>query len=149
MYALATQAQVVVSYFPIQSTLSVASNTDKLLWGDFKMETNTLFSNINMELSPKVNFRRREVVCYYLGAGINFDPTYKYKNTPFVNGFFADFGARIKPFAQCRNLQLVFEVSPYVNKEMIGGNLRSRIGVAWAFTKKLQNNQTPKQDGDK
>jgi hypothetical protein len=41
---------------------------------------------------------------------------------------------RAKPFTQLKNLQLVFELSPYVNKNFVGRNLRSRLGIAWNFT---------------
>lgn len=133
--AQSVSAQVAVSYFPFQSTFSVASNTEFLVWADCKLETNTAYTNLSMEFSPKVNFRRGEIANYYVGAGVNFDPTFAYNETPFTNGFFADLGTRIKPFAKARNIQLVLELSPYVNKAWSGGNLRSRLGLAWNFAR--------------
>lgn len=139
VFANTVSAQVAVSYFPFQSTLSVASSTEYLVWADCKLETNTVYTNMNMELSPKVNLRRGEIANYYVGAGVNFDPTFAYNKTPFTNGYFAELGTRIKPFAKARSLQLVFELSPYINKAWSGGNLRSRLGLAWNFSGKKKS----------
>jgi hypothetical protein len=128
-------AQVAVSYFPFQSILSISTNTEKLCWADYKLETNSFVSNFNMELSPKLNFRKRELTNYYTGPGISFNPAYSFANLRVLNGFFIDFGVRIKPIAKQRNLQVVFEISPYVNREFSGGNIRTRLGVAWNFQK--------------
>jgi hypothetical protein len=128
-------AQVAVSYFPFQSILSISTNTEKLCWADYKLETNSFVSNFNMELSPKLNFRKRELTNYYTGPGISFNPAYSFANLRVLNGFFIDFGVRIKPITKQRNLQVVFEISPYVNREFSGGNIRTRLGVAWNFQK--------------
>jgi hypothetical protein len=136
---ISTFAQVSVSYFPIQSVLAISSNTERLVWADYKVETNTFFSNLNMELSPKINFRRTPAVNYYSGAGISFNPAYQASDLPIVNGYFLDLGVRIKPIRQYRNLQLVFEVSPYLNKEFNGGSLRTRLGISYNFTRKITN----------
>lgn len=125
--------QVAVSYFPFQAILSVSSPVDKLVFIDYKLETNTFFSNMNMEFSPKLNLVRREKVNYYTGLGWNFNPMNAYANLPISNGYFVDFGLRAKPFDQLKNLHVVFELSPYVNSNFTGGNLRSRLGVAWSF----------------
>lgn len=130
-------AQVAVSYFPFESLLSVSSNTEKLLWADYKLETNSFFSNLNMEISPKINFKRGEWVNYYTGIGIAFNPVNAFSDLTVMNGYFLDFGARIKPLAQCRNVQVVFELSPYTSKDFKGGNLRARLGLAWNFNKKV------------
>ena len=129
-------AQVVISYFPFQSILSVSTNTDKRLFADFKIETNNFISNFNMEFSPKVNIKRLENVNYYAGIGISINPVNSYSNLPITNGYFIDFGIRAKPFEKLNNLQVVFEISPYINKNINGGNLRTRIGLAWNFTNK-------------
>jgi hypothetical protein len=128
-------AQVAISYFPFQSILSVSTNTDKRLFGDFKMETNNFISNFNMEFSPKFNFKRLEKVNYYSGIGISINPINSFENLPITNGYFIDFGMRAKPFEKLNSLQVVFEISPYVNREINGGNLRTRIGIAWSFTR--------------
>lgn len=130
-----TSAQISIGYFPFQSLLSITSNTEKLAWVDFKMETNTFASNLNMEISPKINFKRTDCVNYYIGPGWSFNPTNAYSDATITNGYFLDFGARIKPLSNWRNLQLVFELSPYVNTDFTGGNFRARLGIAWNFGK--------------
>ena len=109
---------------------------ENAVWLDYKLETNSFSSNLNMEISPKWNFKRKESVNYYFGAGIAFNPIYyAFSNLPVVNGSFLDFGARIKPLKQLKNFQLVFELSPYVNADFAGGNIRSKLGLAWNFGK--------------
>lgn len=128
------KSQVAISYYPFQSIVSVATDVDKLVFLDYKLETNTFFANLNMELSPKIQLARRENINYYTGLGWSFNPMNAYSNLPISNGYFVDFGLRAKPFTQLKNLQVVFELSPYVNKYFVGGNLRSRLGIAWNFT---------------
>ena len=95
-----------------------------------------------MELSPKYNFKRTEWINYYLGAGVSFNPANLYADLPITNGYFIDFGIRAKPFIKIRSLQIVFEISPYANKEFASGNIRTRIGIAWNFTGKPGKNST-------
>ncbi len=128
-------SQVAVSYFPFQSILSISTNTEKLCWAEYKIETNSFVGNFNMELSPKLNFRKRELTNYYTGPGISFNPAYSFVNLNIMNGYFIDFGVRIKPLPKRRNLQIVFEISPYVNREFSGGNIRTRLGLSWNFQK--------------
>ena len=130
-----SSAQVSIGYFPFQSLLSITSSTEKIFWADFKLEANTFASNLNMEISPKINFKRTDCVNYYFGLGWSFNPTNAYSDATITNGYFLDFGARIKPLSNWRNLQLVFELSPYVNGDFTGGNLRARLGLAWNFGK--------------
>jgi hypothetical protein len=89
-----------------------------------------------MEFSPKINLKRTEVINYYFGTGLSFNPANLNADLPITNGYFMDFGIRAKPFIKIRNLQVVFEISPYINKEFKSGNLRTRIGIAWNFTNK-------------
>lgn len=135
-------AQLAISYFPFQSILSVSTNTDKRLFGEFKLETNNFISNLNMEISPKVNIKRFENINYYMGLGISINPVNLNANLPITNGYFLDFGMRASPFEKLNNLQVVFEISPYINKELKGGNLRTRIGLAWNFAKRIHKNNT-------
>ena len=55
---------------------------------------------------------------------------------PLVNGYFLDFGTKIMPLKEIRNLQLIFELSPYINETLKGGSLRSRLGFGWNFRRK-------------
>lgn len=125
------KAQVSVGYYPFQSILSVTTNTEKVIWADFRVETNTFFSNINMEVSPMWNFKRTDWVNYYTGVGVNFNPVNVFQDLPFINGYTLDFGARIKPIQKYKNIQLLFEISPYINQEFTSGNIRTLLGVAY------------------
>lgn len=130
-----TIAQVAVTYIPFQSLLGVSTNTEKRLWLDYKLETNTFFQNLNMELSTKVNIRQSEISNIYLGPGIAFNPINKVSELSVINGYLIDVGIRIKPLVKVKNAQLVFEISPYVNKAFTSGYLRTRVGIAWNFSK--------------
>lgn len=134
-------AQVAIGYFPFQSILSVSTNTDKLLFADLKIGTNNFISNLNMEFSPKFNFKRLDKVNYYTGIGISINAANSYANLPITNGYLIDFGIRAKPFEKLTNLHIVFEISPYINREINGGNLRTRIGLAWNFTRKTKSDE--------
>lgn len=136
LYFQSGLSQVAVSYFPFQSILSLSSNTEKRVWADYKLETNSFSSNLNMEFSPKINLKRTEWVNYYLGAGISINPANNEAGSSLLNGSFIDIGARIKPWAKARNFQIVFEISPYANRLFSNGNIRTRLGAAWNFTKK-------------
>lgn len=126
-------SQIAIGYHPFQSVLSVSSTTEKSFWLDYKLETNSFLSNINMEFSPKYNVRMSERVNYYLGAGISINPLNGASDLPVTNGYFFDCGARIKPLSEDRNVQIIFELSPYVNREFSGGSLRTRLGIGYNF----------------
>jgi len=126
-------SQIALGYHPFQSVLSVSSNTEKSLWLDYKLETNSFLSNLNMEFSPKYNVRMSERVNYYIGVGISINPLNSASDLPVTNGYFFDCGARIKPLSEDRNVQLIFELSPYVNREFSGGSLRTRLGIGYNF----------------
>jgi hypothetical protein len=131
-------SQVTIGYFPFQSFLSVSTNTDRTLFADFKMETNNFISNFNMEFSPKFNFRSSEKINCYTGLGISINPANTFADLPITNGYFVDVGVRIKPFESFNNVYLLLEISPYVNREINGGNLRTRMGLAWKFRRKSE-----------
>lgn len=125
-----------MGFYPFQSQLSITSNPDKILWGDLRIETNTFFTNMNMELSPMFNIRRKEAVNYYTGGGVVVNPAYVGTQYGMLNGYFISFGARVKPVAAHRAFHVMFEISPYVNSKLGSGNLRARLGFAYFFTRK-------------
>lgn len=142
-FATNVRSQVAVSYFPFQSIVAISSNTERPLWLDYKIETNTFSANMNMELSPKINFRKSELVNYYVGPGVSFNIANSFQNLSLINGYFVDVGARIKPIKKCSNLQLVFEVAPYINQAFDGGILKTRLGLAWNFAKNKSSKPNP------
>ncbi len=129
-------AQISVGYYPIQSELSFSTNSERLFWGDLRLATNTFFGNITTEPILLVNIRRDEMVNYYGGLGMNFNFFNAASDISIVNAYSFHFGSRIKPIKKINNLQLIFEISPYVNTEFDGGLLRTRLGVAYQFKKK-------------
>ena len=124
-------SQIAVSYYPFQSVLSVSSNTDKLLWADLRIETNTFFSNINLELDAMVNIKKTDWVDYYTGLGSNVNPFYGIENLPFTNGYVLNVGLRVKPIQKHKNLQIIFELAPYFNKNFDGGMVRTLLGISY------------------
>lgn len=124
-------AQLSVGYFPFQSIVSITSNTEKKLWMDYKVETNTFFTNMNMELSVKYNFKKKTQYNLYIAPGVVFNLANPSAGTPLANGYFLDLGSRIKPLERNNRVQIIFELSPYVNYEFKSGNFRSRLGIAY------------------
>lgn len=126
-------SQVAISYEPFQNLIGISSNMENLFWVDFKFETNSFLSNLNIELSTKYNYIIKENINYYTGIGLVMNPTNGFNDLPLTNGYFVDFGVRIKPLKEDRNAQLFFEISPYINQEFSGGYLRSRLGISYNF----------------
>lgn len=145
MISLTAKSQIAVSYSPFQSLLGISTNTDKLIWLDYKIETNTFASNLNMEFSPKINFIRKGYVNYYCGPGISFNPVYSGSDLPVTNGYFFDFGARIKPLLKYKSVQILFELSPYINNQFTGGNIRTRLGISYNFIRKKKQTIKPNE----
>lgn len=124
-------SQIAISYYPFQSVLSVSSDTENLIWADLRVETNTFFSNINLEFDAMLNIKRTDWVNYYTGLGINVNPSYGLEDLPFTNGYVFNAGIRIKPIEKHRNLHVVFELSPYFNRNFDGGIIRTLFGVSY------------------
>lgn len=117
--------------------LGVATNTEHRLWLGLNAETNTFISNVNLELQGMANLKRGEWVNYYAGLGVNTNPLAAINELPLVNGYTLTAGARIKPLANYRNVQLVFELTPYTNPHFDGGYLRTLLGLSYNFRRQL------------
>jgi hypothetical protein len=130
------KAQVALSYYPFQSIVGLSSNSERLLWVDGRLETNTFFSNVNMELNAMVNIRRGSYYNLYSGVGANVKPFYAAEGLAFDNGYLLHFGLRLKPWRKHPNLQVGFELSPYFNANFDGGVLRSLLGFSYNFSPK-------------
>lgn len=124
------KAQITLNYFPFNDIVSINSNPYTRVFIDYKVQTNSFFTNMNMEFSPKFNFKRKEKYNIYSGIGVQFNLTNLYLKTPLQNGYFVDFGCRLMPFEKIQRLNFIFEISPYINKDINGGNLRSRLGLS-------------------
>ncbi|MBD2768278.1 hypothetical protein IC235_10275 [Hymenobacter sp. BT664] len=129
-------AQVAVTYFPFQSVLGVASDTDRRLWGGVNAETNAFLSNVNLEWHGMANLKKGEGVNYYAGFGVNTNPLAAVNSLPLVNGYSFTVGARIKPLGNSRNVQVVFELAPYANAHLDGGTIRTLLGLVYNFRRR-------------
>ena len=129
-------AQISVGYYPFQSELSITTNSEKLIWGDCRIITNTFYGNITTEPVLMVNVKRAELANFYGGIGMNLNFFNAIDDISIINGYNLHFGIRAKPIKSFNQLHLIFEISPYVNRNFDGGILRSRIGIAYQFRKK-------------
>jgi len=129
-------SQVAVTYFPFQSVLGVSTSTERRLWVGLNAQTNTFISNVSLELQGMVNLKKGEWVNYYAGFGVNANPVPALNDLPLVNGYTLTAGARIKPLSQYRNVQVVFELTPYANAYFDGGYVRTMLGLAYNFRRR-------------
>lgn len=98
--------QLTLSYFPWQNMLGLTKGLPKQFAVDYKLETNSFFNNMNMELSLR---RYHSVIMkidhaeylellnkstFNYGLGIAFNPTNFQKNIKTINGYYLDLGIR-------------------------------------------------------
>lgn len=141
-----TFGQLNVSYFPWQNMLGLTKTFPKSFALDYKLETNSFFNNMNMELSARryhmfnttidhADYLEifNKSICHY-GIGLAFNPNNFRSNVKTINGYYLDLGIRwIIPKREF--LAIVLECSPYVNQSFTNGNLRTRLGLAYRITK--------------
>lgn len=127
------KAQVALNYYPFQSILTLSSNTEKLIWGDLRLETNTFIANVNTELDLMVNIKRSDWFNLYGGLGVNMNPAAAADGLPLTNGYVLCAGVRVKPIQSHKNFQVLFEIAPYANRNFDGGRLRTLLGVGYNF----------------
>ena len=132
-------AQLSIGYFPFQSELSLSTYSEKNIWGDLRIASNTFFGNVTTEPILMVNIKKKEMVNYYGGIGMNLNFFNAANNISIVNGYNLHIGIRAKPIRELNNLHCIFEISPYMNRDFDGGILRTRIGVAYQFSKKKKS----------
>lgn len=131
--SFSTTAQVALGYFPWgYSQVQLSSSPSKLAFADLRVETNTFFANLNIELGLFVNLSRKEVYNLYLGPGVASYPFYN-EDRKWISGYFMTAGVRWMPLKNLRNLAVIFEISPYLNNNLEGGRLRSNLGLSYAF----------------
>jgi len=141
-------AQTTVNYFPWQSLLGITKQFKYNIALDYKIETNSFFNNMNMEVGvrrTKVFIKKIDHADYLevwkqatlnYGLGIAFNPTNPFANINIVNGYYLDLGARWD-FEISKNVfYFILDCSPYVNKAFTNGNLRTRLGLGYRISKK-------------
>ena len=131
-----SSAQISVGYYPFQSEISVTTSSERAVWGDCRIATNTFFGNITTEPVLMVNVKRTESANFYSGIGMNLNFFNEANNISIINGYNLHFGTRAKPIKNLNNLHIIFEISPYMNQSFDGGILRTRLGLAYQFRKK-------------
>ena len=129
-------AQISIGYFPFQSEILIATNSERLIWGDFRVATNPFYGHITTEPVLMVNVKRAEWANFYGGIGTNLNFFNAASNISVVNGYSVHLGTRAKPLKRLTRLHVIFEISPYVNRNFDGGLLRTRIGLAYLFLRR-------------
>lgn len=134
--------QASVSYYPWNGMLGISTNPRKVVWMDTRIQTNSLFSSLSIDLLPLVNLRRGEMVQWYLGGGVRLNPLYRIADPKAdlikIDGYSLNFGARVSPFERNRNIQVALELSPFAKNDWASGVLRSNFGVAYIFGKRTK-----------
>ncbi len=128
------------TYYPFNSIFSVATNPNKAVWADFRFQMNTYFSSLSTEISPMINLNKAERAKFYIGVGVkanflNYLNTDKSKQSP-LEGYSLNVGVRTSPIQKLPKFQLVFELSPYSNKNFDLGVFRANLGLGYVLGKK-------------
>jgi hypothetical protein len=69
----------------------------------------------------------------HLGPVISCNPVNSTSDIPIINGYFIDAGIRWSPLEMMRQVQIVLEVSPYLDHQFNSSNLRTRLGISNIF----------------
>lgn len=130
-------AQASVAYYPWNGVFSVSTNPDKIVWGDARLQTNTLLGSLSTELIPMVNFKRTEMANFYAGAGVRLNFIGALANGDrLMEGYIMSIGTRIVPFKAHRNFRVAFEFQPYVQRSGKSGVMKTNFGLAYVFGKR-------------
>lgn len=136
------RAQASVGYYPWSNLLSVSTSTQKAIWLDTRLQTNSLFSSLSIDILPMINLKRGEVAQWYIGGGLRFNPLYRIADGNAdlitIDGYSVNFGVRIAPLPKNRRIQLALELNPYVKDSFDSGVLKSHFGVVYVFGKKKE-----------
>jgi hypothetical protein len=143
LFAIGTSgafAQASLGYYPWSGLLSVSTNPTRVLWLDSRVQTNSLFSSLSLDLLPLLNIKRGEVAQWYLGGGLRVNPLYRLADPKArlitVDGYSLNVGVRAAPFAANRRFQVALELNPYVKRDFDSGVLKSHLGLVYVFSGK-------------
>ena len=143
------RAQASVGYYPWSSLLTVSTNAKKVVWLDTRLQTNSLFSSLSIDLLPMINLKRGEVAQWYIGGGLRLNPLYRIADADAdlitIDGYSVNIGVRIAPLPMNRRIMLALELNPYVKDKFDSGVLKSHFGVVYAFGKKKKTDAAPEQ----
>lgn len=143
------QAQASVGYYPWSSLLTVSTNAKKVIWLDTRLQTNSLFSSLSIDLLPMINLKRGEVAQWYIGGGLRLNPLYRIADADAdlitIDGYSVNIGVRIAPLPMNRRIMLALELNPYVKDKFDSGVLKSHFGIVYAFGKRKKTDAAPEQ----
>jgi hypothetical protein len=143
------RAQASVGYYPWSNLLTVSTNAKKAIWLDTRLQTNSLFSSLSIDLLPMINLKRGEVVQWYIGGGLRLNPLYRIADADAdlitIDGYSVNVGVRISPLPMNRRIMLALELNPYVKDKFDSGVLKSHFGLVYAFGKKKKADAAPEQ----
>jgi hypothetical protein len=125
-----------ISYYPMNSQLSIATNPTRTVWMDFRFQMNSFTSSLNTEPALMVNVINRNNTNVYVGGGVNFGIIAKIlfpEDRKLVSGYFGSFGMRTYPFEKIPKVSVNFELSPYVNYNGESGFFRAWLGLGYHF----------------
>lgn len=133
--SLNSQAQS-VAYYPFRSILSVSTNPELRVWGDLRFQTNSFFSSLSTEIAPAINLNENDKGRFYLGGGARLNYLATFQDGDILEGYFFNVGVRSAPFDKYPQIQIAFELSPYVASDFESGLFRTRLGIAYNFSRK-------------
>ncbi|MCF0071440.1 hypothetical protein LZD49_13240 [Dyadobacter sp. CY261] len=143
------RAQASVGYYPWSSLLTVSTNAKRAIWLDTRMQTNSLFSSLSIDLLPMINLKRGEIAQWYIGGGLRLNPLYRIADSDAdlitIDGYSVNVGVRISPLPMNRRIMLALELNPYVKDKFDSGVLKSHFGIVYAFGKKKKTDAAPEQ----
>jgi len=144
------QAQGSAAYYPWSGLLAFSTNPQKAVWFDTRVQTNSLFSSLSVDLLPLVNLKRGEVAQWYLGGGLRINPLYRIADPDArlitVDGYSVNLGVRASPFPKNRQIQVALELNPYIADGFSSGVLKSHFGVVYVFRKKERSDKGTKSE---
>jgi hypothetical protein len=124
-----------IFYYPFNSLLGFNTNSEKKLWLDAKLQTNSYFSSLGTEIAPQINLNNNDKIKFFLGAGFKLNYLNLANNAKVLDGYFLNSGFRASPFEKHKKIQIAFEISPYVNNKFDLGLFRSHLGIGYNFSK--------------
>ena len=131
------KSQVALGYFPFNySKVQITSNPQYLLFGDLRVETNSLISNLNIDFGLNFNLQRKDKYNLYIGPGFSGNPVYNDDNSNFLQGYSFTVGVRWLPIEKLKSLGVIFEIAPYADQTFESGRINSNLGISYHFGRK-------------
>lgn len=132
---LAVQAKWSVGYYPYPySKVEFTTNPGYPVYGSIRFQTNSFISNLNTDLIFNWNFKQKEQIDFFTGAGIRYNlANFNSADANPHVGQFLLLGARIYPFEKVRPLGLSFDINPFLNSDGKSWRIESNLGLFWCF----------------